>query len=114
MATLTVQDMLLVATADQTAVAAAAGGDAFENTDERVFFRAINGSGGAITITIDAPTPCNHGFTHDVAGAVAAGETWDFGPFDKERFNDANGLIQVTYSTEVSLTVAAIRLPVAP
>jgi hypothetical protein len=114
MATLTVQDLLLEATADQTADAATNTGDAFENIDERVFFRAINGSGAPITVTIAAQEQCNHGFTHDVVGAVVNGEFWDFGPFDKERFNDANGLIQVTYSTEVSLTVAAIRLPVAP
>ncbi len=110
MATLTVQDVTLDG-AELTAAAAAGGGDEFENTDERTIFRAINGSGAPITVTIDAPSTCNHGFNHDIAGAVPAGETWDFGPFDKERFNDSSSLVQVTYSGVTSLTVAAIRVP---
>jgi len=114
MATLTVQNITLDTTGDLTAAAATVSGDAFENTDERVYFRAINGSGAPIEVTIAAQTVCNHGISHDVVGDVTNGETWDFGPFDKERFNDANGLIQVTYETEVGLTVAAIRMPVAP
>jgi hypothetical protein len=97
---------------DITFAAAAGGGDSFPNTGKE-FFLAKNASGGAITITFDAPGTCSFGLAanaaHDVAGAVAMtnGERI-FGPFPPAQFNDGNGRVQVTYSGVTSLTVAVV------
>lgn len=114
MATLTVQD-LDVGGLDPTLVAADAGlSDQFENRDERVMFEVSNGGGSTCNVTISAQRACNHGFTHDISEAVLAGEDRRFGPFDKERFNDTNGNIVVSYDQVASVTVAATRLPKSP
>lgn len=89
--------------------AAAGGGDSFPNTgNERVTI--INGDAGGITVAFDSPAACNLGASanaaHDGGGAVAGTATRVFGPFDPNRFNDANGRVQITYSAVTSVTVA--------
>jgi len=91
-------------------VAATAGGDSFDNTGNQQFMIA-NGGGGAVTVTFDAPNADNFGVTdnaHDVAVSVGAGATRWFGPFPTNRFNDANGRVQVAYSGVTSVTVAVM------
>ena len=105
MADLTVQDITHTGL-DPTYVAAAAGGDTFDN-DGHTFFHAFNGSGGDITVTIDSPVDCNQGFAHDVAVVVTAGTDRMIGRFPVGRFHSS---CSVTYSGVTSLTVAAIRL----
>jgi hypothetical protein len=91
-------------------VAAAVGGDEFRNIGSTAFW-AKNASGGPITITFAAQTACEYGVTHDLAVVVADGfEGIIVSSFDAVRFNDANGLVQVTYSDVTSLDVAAVRL----
>lgn len=95
-------------------VAAAGGGDSFPN-DGYTMFRVINGSGVSINVTFDAP-----GFTGpdqanavdgDVVKPVGAGVTRYFGPFtDKQRFNDVNGRVNVSYSAVATVTVEPIRV----
>ena len=97
-----------------TLAAAGATGDTFANPQERVMLRVVNAAGVARTVTIAAQSPCNHGFTHDIVQATANGETWDFGPFDRERFNQSDGTVAVTYSSETGLTVAAINVVKPP
>lgn len=90
-----------------TMSAAAGGGDSFENNGH-VLIRINNGSGGAITVTADAPKPDNFGLTdnsHDVALVIPAGESRIWGPFPVNRFNDANGRVQLTYSGVTTLTI---------
>ena len=54
---------------------------------------------------------CSHGRAKDiVAYAVPASEVHKLGPFSPELFNDANGLVQVTFSNITSLFAAAIRI----
>jgi hypothetical protein len=88
-------------------VAAAGGGDSFDNQGHQLFY-VKNGGGGSITVTFDAPNPDNFGITdnaHDNAVAVAAGaERW-IGPFPTNRFNDANGRVQVAYTGVTTVTV---------
>ena len=91
---------------DPTYVAAAGGGDTFDN-DGHTFFHAFNGSGGGIDITIDSPVDCNQGFAHDVVVTVPAGEDRMIGRFPVGRFHSS---CSGTYSGVTSLTVAAIRL----
>jgi hypothetical protein len=85
-----------------------AGGDSFPNSG-RTFLAVKNGSGGALTVLLDNPNPDNFGYTGtalDQTLSVAAGETRIFGPFLPARFNDANGLVQMTYPGGVtSLTL---------
>ncbi len=107
MAEILVQEVLLTGL-EETTQAAAAGGDYFVN-DGKTVLHVINGSAGDITVTVDSPKECNQGFTHDAAVVVTAGEERFIGPFDRKRFNDANGRVQVTYSGVTSLTVAALR-----
>jgi hypothetical protein len=108
MAAITVQQ-ISTAGLTATAAAAAAGGDTFLNNG-RTFFRAINGSGSPITVTIDSLVACNQGSDHNIAVAVAAGATTDIGPFPQDRFNSSAGVASVTYSGVTTLTVAAISL----
>lgn len=108
MALLSLQDVD-AAGASITTQAAAASGDTFNNADERVQFYVVNTSGVTRTITISAVGECSHGFVHDTVQAVLNNETWTFGPFDRGRFNDSQGIVSVTYDNEAGLAVAAIR-----
>lgn len=102
MAQLTVQKTNLTGL-DPTFVAAAAGGDTFEN-DGQTLFHAKNGSAAAITVTVDSIRPCNYGFDHNAVVSVPAGGERIIGPFDRNRFGTT---VTVTYSAVTSLTVAA-------
>lgn len=102
---------------DHTLAAASAGGDAFGN-DGRVFLRVKNSHGSAsrtVTFASQIPTAAvpQGAAAANVAVAVAAGKDFLFGPFDPAGFNDANGRVVVTYSTEADLTVAAVKLPLS-
>lgn len=94
---------------EATYAAANVDGNYFQNNGN-VFLHIINGSGGDITVTIDSPTECDQGETHDIAVVVTAGEERMIGPFNSNRFNDDDGRVQVTYSGVTSLTAAAIKI----
>jgi hypothetical protein len=113
MAVLAIQDIIR-AGLNPALVAAAAGGDAFPNKGH-VFLRVKNAHATvARTVTVVSQLP---------AGAIPPGaaktdlavnvpgtqERW-IGPFDPASFNDANGRVVVTYSTEADLTVGAYAL----
>ena len=114
MAAIAVQDLNLDGLVNPTMTAAAALGDTVQNSDERVFIYAVNGSAGTINITANAQRNCNHGYIHDEVLTLLAGEDGYLGPFDKERFNTSTGDVSLTYDDVTSLTIAAIRLTVAP
>lgn len=66
------------------------------------------------TIAINSQTPCNQGVDHDVSVVITAAEDEKMiGPFPKDRFNDAAGKVQITYtpSTGVDITIAVIEVP---
>lgn len=101
MANLAVVKMTLAGTAPAL-VAAGAGGDTFDN-DGNTLFEVRNAGGGAVTVTINATTPCNHGFDHDVAVSVPATTgVRVIGPFPVNRFGRS---VSVTYSGVTSVTV---------
>jgi hypothetical protein len=93
-----------------TTVAAAAGGDKFENKG-RTGFYVSNATGTSKTVTFAAQRACNHGVLHNSAvvvpdlfsGFIAT-------EFENDRFNSSAGIVSVTYSA-VGLQVAAVRLP---
>jgi hypothetical protein len=109
MAALTVQTVSLTGLT-ATATAAATLGDTFVNNG-RTIFRAINGSGSPIVVTVDSVINCNQAQDHNVVVSVASGATTDIGPFPMDRFNSgATGAVSVTYGGVTSLTVAAISI----
>jgi hypothetical protein len=112
MAVLTVQDMSLAGVTDAL-VAAAGGGDSFDNNGLCLFV-VNNASGGAITVTFDDPQSPNPGnavaFNPDVTVSVPAAGRRTIGPFPPFRFNDPNGRVQVAYSGVTSLTVGVYRI----
>src|SRR3989304_862449 len=112
MATLTVQQIARSATGLlPTYAAAAAGGDQFPNDGQRTFFHMKNTNGAGRTVTFATSKTVEGLAVADLAVALAA-TTGDVmgGPVPAEVYNDANGLVQVTYSKVTSLTVNPFRL----
>lgn len=113
MAILTVQDIDTsdaVTGLEPTFAAADAGlTDVFDN-DGKTFFYIKNGAGSTMTVSFNSLQLSDHGFDNDYVIVVpATGETM-VGPFPKPRFNDANGRVGASYTTDTSVTVAAIKL----
>jgi len=109
MAILTVQQASLSGV-NTTYGAAAGGGDQFANTG-KAMIHVKNGDVSSKTVTVDSQKVCSQGFDHDAAVAIPAGEERMIGPFPKDRFNDANGDVQITYSAVTSVTIAVVELP---
>lgn len=118
MAELTLQT-IVEAGLEETFVAAAGGGDFFQNNEADVFLHVKNDDASDTTITVTAQDVVQAvpGFGDltkaDAVVVVTAGEERMIGPFPKQAFNDSAGDVQVTYSGVTSLTVAAVRLPKA-
>lgn len=113
MATLTVQESKYDTPVQPSLVAAAAGGDEFDN-DGKTWLRVDNGGAPDVNVTINSQKNCNFGFDHDSGPhTVPSGETRIIGPFNTDRFNDSNGRCQVTYDDVTSVTVAVIKLGAA-
>ena len=91
-----------------TFAAASALGDSFVNQGyQRVRFK--NTTGSPISVTVDTPNPDNYGVVNDILDVtitVPANKEISAGPFDQGRHNDQNGKTQLTYSTNVGLSVA--------
>lgn len=97
--------------AQAEAVAADVAGDTFLNSGT-VGFWVKNTSGSPRTVTFDAPQACNFGVLHDAAVVVAdAFEGFIWVGFESSRFTDeSTGRVTATYSSEVGLKVAAVRV----
>lgn len=89
--------------------AAAGGGDSFANTGQEVLY-VNNGGGSPITVTITAQ---NTKYLQETVSnrtvSVTNGTAQFIGPFPPAIFNDANGLVQITYSGVTSVTVAVFK-----
>lgn len=90
-------------------VAAAAGGDRFPR-DPRGYLHVKNGGGAPINVTLNSVKNCDQGFDHDEVVAVPAGGERLIGGFADDRFADAQGYVNVTYSAVVTVTVAAVQV----
>ena len=106
MATLSVQQITTAGVVPASLVSAAGGGDQFPNNG-KTFFDVANGGGGSIMVTIASQVACSQGSTHNTTVSVAASATKRIGPFDVSRYNDGNGMVQVSYSGVSSVTVGA-------
>jgi len=90
-------------------VAAAGGGDTFNNDGNVVLYVRVNPF-IATTITFATPgTPKGLVIT-PLAHVVANSAIRIIGPFPPEWFNDANGRVTVTYSQVTNLLVEPIRI----
>jgi hypothetical protein len=88
------------------AVAATAGGDSWANTGKEMLY-IKNGGVSSVTLTMTfAPTAKIDGVAPSSPTAtIATGESHILGPFPTGTYNDANGLMQLTYSGVTSVTV---------
>jgi hypothetical protein len=108
MAELTVQQ-LSRAGIELSLSAAAAGGDSFPNNGDTLFVvkngnTAERGVTFAIQRTVDSQSVTGRTVTAVTAATMLVG------PFPTEIYNDSDGLVQVTYSSEADLTVGALRV----
>jgi hypothetical protein len=91
-----------------TFTAAAGGGDQFPAGGARAL-HVKNGSGSSMDVTVNSQKPCDQGVDHDIVVSVAAGAEKVISGLTYERFADANGYVQVTYSLATSVTVAVVE-----
>jgi hypothetical protein len=109
MATLAVTQLLATGAVEPALTAAAGGGDQFPNNG-RTYLKVTNGGGAPITVTIASQRSCDQGSTHNTTNSITNGTTELMGPFPTERFNDALGMVQVTYSAVTTVTVGAFSV----
>ena len=111
MATLSVQNIVRSGNGlDPTYAAAAAGGDEFVNDGKRTFVHFLNANVAVRTVTIATPKTVAGLAVADLAVVVPATGEAMVGPFPADTFNDGDGKVQMTYSTEVDLTIAVIQV----
>lgn len=113
MAVLTVNDVSLTGltwTAASLYVACAGGGDDFAN-DGKTYVHLKNTNAASRDVTFNSTANCDQGFDHNIVVTVAAttGEAM-VGPFPMNRFLDANGRVNITYSAVTNLTIAVFSL----
>lgn len=93
-----------------TYTAAATAGDEFANSGKSVL-HVMNADSASTTVTVNSVDNCNQGYDHNVAVAVPSGSEIFIGPFNRARFNAADGNVDVTYSSVADLTVAVVEVP---
>ena len=108
---ITVQNSNLSSGLDVSYAAANADGNFFENNGKTVLL-VKNASGGDITVTTDSQTNSNQGYDNDEDAVIGNGEIGCIGKFSKNRFNDSDGNVNVTYSGVSSVTVAVVNMHV--
>lgn len=89
-------------------VAASAGGDTIAPAPNGVLL-VRNGDTTATTVTVVVPGDAYGQARPDYTFSVAAGATAAFGPLPRDLVN-TDGLVALTYSKVVSLTVVAVSL----
>lgn len=76
-----------------------------------VYLQVKNASGSPCTVTVDSKVPSNYGDDTNVVVTVPA-TTGDkvIGPFPPQRFAGADGMADVTFSAQTSVTARAFRV----
>lgn len=108
MATLAVTQLTPAGAVEPALTAAAGGGDQFPNNG-RTYFKCTNGGGAPITVTVVAQRACDQGSIHSITNSITNATTELMGPFT-DRYTDANGFVQVTYSAVTTVTVGAFSV----
>ena len=107
MATLTVQSLAGSSGVAITTQAADVAGDEFANDNGRVNFEVSNGSGASVDVTIVTQATVDGLAVADRVISVGAGDRFIVNQLSTGTYNDSGGLVQVTYSSVTSVTVAA-------
>lgn len=117
MAEIAVQDLKISAPVAPAYAAASAGGDFFKPRSSGgvvVLMHIKNGGAAAITVTIDDPTSVSPvgaaAWNPDMQVAVPAGAERIFPVTPPDRFTDAAGNVNVTYSAVTTVTVGVFRV----
>ncbi len=107
---LTVQDVSLAGVTPSYVAATLTDGNSFAN-DGKVLLHVKN-TGSQITLTVAAVAKLA-GVSLTNPAIVIPATTGDkmIGPFDPTVFNQAAGVVYVTYTAVTGVTIAAIRLP---
>ena len=86
------------------------GGDQFANTGfELLLVRHTNGGGSAATLTVPIQKQIDSEDVADKTISIGAGETHLVGPFPREFYNDADGNVQLQWSSVTDLEVILLR-----
>ena len=109
MATLTVQD-ITTSGLEPDFSAADVAGDKFA-WDRYRFLHVKNGGASPVTVDVVSQRGAVPGLAPaNIEVTIPAGEERIIGPFDKDGFRKADGMVEVTYSGVTSVTVAAFNL----
>lgn len=80
----------------------------------RTYLDILGGGAGGLKVTVDSPTKCNQGASHDIEVTPVAATRYLIGPFPKSRFDDADGKVQITFEAGCEadvMKIQAIELP---
>jgi hypothetical protein len=89
---------------------AASGGDEFQNDGKRTFAVVKNVNAADRTITFVTQKTVDGEAIDDKTVVVSQDEIMLVGPFPADVYNDENDRVQMTYSSETDVSVAAVRL----
>jgi len=83
-------------------VLATEAGDLCPN-DGTTFLLFENGATQEVVVTINSIRPCSHGQDHNSITTVPTDKRRIIGPFDRARFNNAAGKLEISYGGAVLL-----------
>jgi len=107
MATLTVQTISRSGL-EPSYSSCAGGGDEFANSGDE-FIHIKNGHSSTQTVTIETPATVDGLAVADREVAIPATSERLIGPFPSNTYNDSGGLVQLTYDSVTSLTIAILE-----
>lgn len=87
-------------------VAAETDGNAFVNTGNQWFY-VLNGGGGNLLVTIRTPRTIDGNEVAEITKTLAATESWIFGVFRTDVYNQSNSEVWIDYDGVASVTVQA-------
>ena len=93
----------------QTGVTVDDSGNWFTNNG-RCFIHVLGGTAGTFKLTVDSPSLCSYGETHDVEVTPASGVVKLIGPLPKSRFDDADGKVQITFAAGAAADLMKIQI----
>jgi len=89
--------------------AASAGGDEFANTGKHLLvIEHTNGGGADATLTITTQMTVDGEAVADKEIAIVKGTRYLIGPFPTGIYNDGDGMVQLTYSSESDLELSVV------
>jgi len=90
------------------------GGNEFVNSGRMFIYAKNNHADTDRTIKVNSQVLCSQNEDHDLAVVITAAQDFKMvGPFPKDRFNDENGKVQITYipSAGTDIKIAVLEVP---